>query len=76
VLALCVTMCVSLVKNIFLRIYKLFETFYYPAQVHCSPQVLDFWKLAHCMTYLFRRNRFYYSWTAVGRGAIRLKRND
>jgi len=24
---------------------------------------------------LLRRNRFYHSWTAVGRGAIRLKRN-
>jgi len=47
-----------------------------PAQGHCSPQVLALWKLAHCMTYLSRRNRFYHSWSAVGRGVIHLKRND
>jgi len=49
VLALCVTMCVSFVKIIFLRIYKLFGTYYCTVQGHFSPQVLGFWKLAHCM---------------------------
>jgi len=76
VAALCATMCASFVKNIFLRIYKLFGNFL----LHCSRALqftsTGFWKLAHCMTYLLRRNRFYHSWTAVGRGAIRLKRND
>jgi len=37
--------------------------------LHCTRalqvKVLDFWKLMHCMTYLFHRNRFYHSWTAV-----------
>jgi len=69
-------MCAFFVKNIFLHIYKLFRTYYCTAQGHCSPQVLHFWKLAHCMTYLLRRNHFNHSWMAVGRGAIRLKRND
>jgi len=74
--ALCVTMCAPCVKNIFLRIYKLFGTYYSTAQVYCSQQVLDSRELTHCKTYVLRRNRFNYSWTAVGRAAIRLKKND
>jgi len=62
----------SCVKNIFLRIYKLFGT----SCCTAAHKLLDSWKLSHCKTYLLSRNHFYHSWTATGSDAIRLMRND
>jgi len=43
------------------------------AQVHCSPQVLDSWKLMYCKTYLFT-SKLFLSFLN-GRGAVCLKWN-
>jgi len=61
--------------KIFSYAFQVIRDFIAIYKVHCSPQVLDSWKLSHCKTYVYVicRNRFYYSWTAHlnGRGQWR-----
>jgi len=47
--------------------------------LHCTsalqPTSIRFLKIGALQDELLRRNHFYHSWTAMGRGAMRLKRN-
>jgi len=64
-------MFASCVKNISLRIFALHKC----TAAH-KYWILENWRIARRIFYVLRRNHFYHSWTAVGCGAIRLKRYD